>query len=463
MRSRLASSARATAGIVARSQRRGVMAAAGPAAFAPSSPNAAVGGVAGRRVASLAPQPQPAPLRLHSVGPFRLTTSTRRDNASVLARGLKTGIVGLPNVGKSTLFNAICENGKAQAANFPFCTIEPNVGVVAVPDERLSLLSEISKSQAIVPTSVEFVDIAGLVKGASKGEGLGNQFLANIRECDAVVHVVRCFDDENVIRVSGKVVASEDASVINFELALADYAQVEKRLERIAKGGRARSKEELAVAELEVVALKRIAAALEEGKAARSVFPLESDDEVAVANIRALQLLTAKPMIYAANVAESDLADAGASSEAVAAVHKLAAAQNSRVVVVSAQVEAELRELEPEEASEYLQSLGVESGAGGLAALIRATYGQLGLQTYYTTGEKETRAWTVRVGATAPQAAGVIHTDFEKGFIRAETVAFDDFVACGGMAKAKEAGKVRLEGKEYVVADADVMNFRFAN
>ncbi len=436
------------------------MAATAPSTCAPSHSNAAVGVGVGRRGLFQPLQPL-LQLRLGG-GAFHLTTSPTR-RLSVLARGLKTGIVGLPNVGKSTLFNAICENGKAQAANFPFCTIEPNVGVVAVPDERLSMLSEISKSQAIVPTSVEFVDIAGLVKGASKGEGLGNQFLANIRECDAVVHVVRCFEDENVIHVSGKVDPSEDAAVINFELALADYAQVEKRLERIAKGGRARTKEELAVAELEVTALKRIAAALEEGKAARSVFPFDSDDEGVVFNIRALQLLTAKPMIYAANVAETDLADAGASSQAVAAVRKLAEAQNSSVVVVSAQVEAELRELEPEEASEYLQSLGVESGAGGLAALIKATYSQLGLQTYYTTGEKETRAWTVRVGATAPQAAGVIHTDFEKGFIRAETVAFDDFVKCGGMAKAKEAGKVRLEGKEYVVADADVMNFRFAN
>ena len=460
MRARLAS----RASVVVLSQRRSVMAAAAAAtqaAFAPSSLNAAVGvggiNVVGRRVAA----PGLAPVRLNNG--FNLTTSSTRQRPSVLARGLKTGIVGLPNVGKSTLFNAICENGKAQAANFPFCTIEPNVGVVAVPDERLSLLSEISKSQAIVPTSVEFVDIAGLVKGASKGEGLGNQFLANIRECDAVVHVVRCFDDENVIHVSGKVDPAEDASVINFELALADYAQVEKRLERIAKGGRSRTKEEVAVAELEVSALRRSSAALEEGRAARSVFPLESDDEGVIFNIRALQLLTAKPMVYAANVAESDLADAGASSGAVAAVRRLAEAQGSRVVVVSAQVEAELRELEPEEAAEYLQSLGVESGAGGLAALIRATYGQLGLQTYYTTGEKETRAWTVRVGATAPQAAGVIHTDFEKGFIRAETVAFDDFVSCGGMAKAKEAGKVRLEGKEYVVADADIMNFRFAN
>ncbi|CAL5218631.1 g332 [Coccomyxa viridis] len=367
---------------------------------------------------------------------------------------LKTGIVGLPNVGKSTLFNAICENGKAQAANFPFCTIEPNVGIVAVPDSRLQTLSDLSKSVQIVPTSVEFVDIAGLVKGASKGEGLGNQFLANIRECDAIAQVVRCFEDENVIHVAGKIDPVEDIDVINFELALADITQIEKRLERIAKG-RAKTKEEIASNEIEKGALERIVASLDQNQPARAV-PLNEEESVLV---KGLQLLTMKPMIYAANVAETDLADQGAGNHHVKALREKAAQENCEVIIVSAQVEAELRELDPAEAEEYLQSLGASEG--GLTSLISAAYRQLGLLTYFTTGDKETRAWTIRTGMTAPQAAGVIHSDFEKGFIRAETVAYEDFTDAGSTAKARDNGKLRLEGKEYIVKEGDIMNFRF--
>ena len=361
----------------------------------------------------------------------------------------------LPSSSQSTLFNALCENAKAAAANFPFCTIEPNVGLVTVPDARLEALSTITKSKAIIPTVVEFVDIAGLVKGAASGEGLGNQFLANIRECDAIVQVVRCFEDENVIHVSGAVDPTEDADIINFELALADYAQVEKRLTRLAKGGRSRSKEEAAAAEIETAALTRIAAALEAGQPARGV-PLTEEE---AGYVRLLQLLTAKPMIYAANVAEGDLADGGASNKHVAAVMALAAKQGCELTVVSAQVEAELRDLEPAEAAEYLADLGAPDG-GGLSSLIRAAYEGLGLMTYFTTGEKETRAWTVRRGATAPEAAAVIHSSFLKLFIRAEAISFDDFVKHNGAVGAKEAGVQRLEGKEYVVAEGDVLLFR---
>lgn len=367
--------------------------------------------------------------------------------------GLKTGIVGLPNVGKSTMFNALCENGKAQAANFPFCTIEPNVGIVAVPDPRLDILSKISNSQKTVPTSVEFVDIAGLVKGASKGEGLGNQFLANIRECDSIVQVVRCFEDGDVVHVAGKVDPVEDADVINFELALADVSQIERRLDRLKKT-KGKSGDEAKKNEIEAAALQRIMAALEQGKPARSVELNEEEAEL----VRGLCLLTAKPMVYAANVAEDDLAEPDANTH-VQALKKKAAEEGSGVVVVSAQVEAELNGLDKEEAEEFLAALGVEEG--GLKSLIRATYKQLGLLTYFTSGEKETRAWTVREGSTAPQAAGVIHTDFEKGFIRAETVAYDDYVAAGGFGTAKEKGLLRLEGKEYVVKEGDIMLFRF--
>jgi len=379
---------------------------------------------------------------------------SRGFRSSVVTMALKTGIVGLPNVGKSTLFNALVKNGKAQAANFPFCTIEPNVGMVAVPDERLAVLGKISNTHKIVPTTVEFVDIAGLVKGASKGEGLGNQFLANIRECDSIVQVVRCFDDEDVIHVAGKIDPVEDIDVINFELALSDISQIEKRMERLNKG-RAKSKEDQALDAVEMEGLQRAIDALEQNQPVRSVEFTEDE----LFRIKNLNLLTAKPLCYAANVCEEDLADAGAANEYVKALRGKAAEENCEVVIISAQVEAELSDLDEEEAQEYLESLGATEG--GLKSLIRATYRQLGLRTYFTTGEKETRAWTIRAGFTAPQAAGVIHTDFEKGFIRAETVAYNDFVECGGEKQARESGKLRSEGKEYVVAEGDIMNFRF--
>jgi hypothetical protein len=360
---------------------------------------------------------------------------------------LRAGIVGLPNVGKSTLFNALVANAKADAANFPFCTIEPNVGVVAVPDERLQVLGKISNSEQIVPTRVEFVDIAGLVKGASKGEGLGNQFLANIREVDAIVHVVRCFDDDDIIHVSGSVDPVRDIEVINLELALSDLSQVERRMERTRK--QARSSKD---AQIELGGLEKLSVALNEGKAARQVSLTEEEAEW----VKPLGLLTAKPIIYAANVSEDDLASG---NEWVEQVRQIAAAEKAQVVVVSAQVESELVELPEEERADYLASLGVEEG--GLKSLIRATYDLLGLRTFLTTGPKETRAWTIQAGMKAPQAAGTIHTDFERGFIRAETVAYNDLVATGSMNAAKEKGLVRSEGKEYVVQEGDVMLFRF--
>ena len=360
---------------------------------------------------------------------------------------LKAGMVGLPNVGKSTLFNALVANAQAEAANYPFCTIEPNSGVVAVPDPRLQQLSDLSGSREIIPTRVEFVDIAGLVQGASQGEGLGNKFLANIREVDAIVHVVRCFDNDDVIHVSGSVGPARDAEVINLELGLSDLAQVEKRRERLKKQVRT-SKE----AQVEDAALERIQAVLEQGGAARSV--TLSEEEASM--VRPLGLLTAKPIIYATNVSEDDLASGNAYCEEVAA---LALQEGAGTVRISAQVEAELIELPEEERAEFLAGLGVAEG--GLQSLIRATYALLGLRTYFTTGEKETRAWTIKAGMTAPQAAGVIHTDFERGFIRAQTIAFDDYIACKGEGGAKDAGKMRAEGKEYVVKDGDVMNFLF--
>jgi GTP-binding protein YchF len=399
------------------------------------------------------------------LGQSTLLTTSRRSilggsrgfRATVITAGLKTGIVGLPNVGKSTMFNAICENGKAQAANFPFCTIEPNVGIVAVPDPRLEQLRALANSLKTVPTSVEFVDIAGLVKGASKGEGLGNQFLANIRECDSIVQVVRCFENDDVIHVSGKVDPLDDTDVINFELALADVSQIEKRMERLKKGRAIKpGSDEAKKIEMEQAALTKILAALDTGKPARSVQLTEEEAEV----VRGLYLLTAKPMVYAANVSEEDLAGGAEGNKYVAALRGKAEEEGSDVVVVSAQVEAELNELDPEEAAEYLSDLGVEEG--GLKSLIRATYKQLGLLTYFTTGVQETRAWTIKEGMTAPQAAGVIHSDFEKGFIRAETVAFDDYVNSGGFGPAKEKGLLRLEGKEYVVSEGDIMTFRSA-
>ncbi len=360
---------------------------------------------------------------------------------------LKAGIVGLPNVGKSTLFNALVANAQAQAATFPFCTIEPNVGVVAVPDPRLEQLRQLSQSREVVPTRVEFVDIAGLVAGASQGEGLGNKFLANIREVDAIVHVVRCFEDDDVIHVSGSVDPVRDAEVINLELALADAAQIEKRRERLKKQLRT-SKE----AQQEEAALERIAAVLDAGGAARSV--TLSEEEQAL--VQPLGLLTAKPIIYAANVAEDDLAAGNAFASAVA---ELAGREGAETVRVSAQVEAELIELGADERRDYLEGLGVSEG--GLQSLIRATYSLLGLRTYFTTGEKETRAWTIRAGMTAPQAAGVIHSDFERGFIRAQTIGYAQLVEAGSLVEARAKGWLRSEGKEYVVAEGDVMEFLF--
>ena len=350
-------------------------------------------------------------------------------------------------VGKSTLFNALVANAQAQAANFPFCTIEPNVGSVAVPDERLDRLTQLSSSLNTIPTRMEFVDIAGLVKGASQGEGLGNKFLSNIREVDAIVHVIRCFEDDDVIHVSGSVGPSRDAEVINLELGLADLAQIEKRRERLKKQVRT-SKE----AQIEDAALERIQGVLEQGGAARSV--ALTDEEAPL--IRPLGLLTGKPIIYATNVSEEDLADGNAFCTEVI---DLAEKEGAETVRISAQVEAELIELGEEERIDYLSGLGVEEG--GLQSLIRATYRLLGLRTYFTTGEKETRAWTFKAGMTAPQAAGVIHTDFERGFIRAQTIGWEKLLEAGSLVEAKSKGWLRSEGKDYEVAEGDVMEFLF--
>lgn len=374
-------------------------------------------------------------------------------SSSKISMSLRSGIVGLPNVGKSTLFNALVENGKAQAANFPFCTIEPNVGVVAVPDTRLDVLSRLSKSQRSVPASVEFVDIAGLVKGASQGEGLGNKFLSHIREVDSIVQVVRCFEDNDIIHVNGKVDPEADIDVINLELVFADLAQIEKRMERMKKT-RAKDPQAKAKEEMEVAALQRINDTLLEGKPARSVELSEEETKL----VQQLCLLTMKPVIFAANVAENDLADPSKNGH-VEKVLSLATKLGSEVAVVSAQVEAELTELDPSERLDFLKSLGVPEG--GLGSLVRATYNLLGLRTYFTSGEKESKAWTIRAGMTAPQAAGVIHSDFERGFIRAETVAYNDFVSAGSLAAAREKGLLRSEGKDYVVQEGDVMLFRF--
>jgi len=360
---------------------------------------------------------------------------------------LKAGIVGLPNVGKSTLFNALVANAQAQAANFPFCTIEPNVGSVAVPDERLNLLSELSSSKDVIPTRIEFVDIAGLVKGASEGEGLGNQFLANIREVDAIVHVVRCFEDQDVIHVSGSVGPTRDAEVIKIELGLADLSQIEKRRERLKKQIRTSND---AKAEDEV--LEKIQLVLEAGGCASSV---DLDDE-SKKLIKPLGLLTAKPIIYATNVAEEDLADGNEYCEEMV---ELAQNEDAEVIRISAQVESELSDLGDSEQMDYLESLGVNEG--GLKSLIRATYRLLGLRTYFTTGEKETRAWTIKEGMTAPNAAGVIHTDFERGFIRAQTIGCERLLEAGSLATARNRGWLRSEGKEYVVKEGDVMEFLF--
>ncbi|MCA1631711.1 MAG: redox-regulated ATPase YchF [Acidobacteria bacterium] len=363
---------------------------------------------------------------------------------------LRAGIVGLPNVGKSTLFNALTAQSSALAANYPFATIEPNVGVVAVPDSRLEPLAKIVKTTTIVPAMVEFLDIAGLVRGASKGEGLGNQFLANIRETDAVVHVVRCFEDEQVIHVEGTVDPARDAETVHIELALADLSSVERRRERAqktAKGG-----DRAARAEIEV--LDKLLPALSDGKPARSV-PL-TDDERAVA--RNFFLLTMKPTIYAANVDEGSIAHPEENAH-VRAVQELAASESAECVVISAQIEAELVELSVEDRREYLQSHGVESS--GVDRMIQSAYRLLGLMSFLTAGEKEVRAWTIPRGTRAPQAAGTIHTDIERGFIRAEVVSYADLLRAGSYAAAREQGLLRLEGKEYVMQEGDVVHFRF--
>ena len=363
---------------------------------------------------------------------------------------MKLGIVGLPNVGKSTLFNSLTKAG-AESANYPFCTIDPNVGVVTVPDERLNLLGDFYKSKKVTPAVIEFVDIAGLVKGASKGEGLGNQFLANIREVDAIVHVVRCFEDSNVVHVDGSIDPLRDIETINLELVFSDLEILERRIAKVTKTARM-DKE----AAKELTFLKKVKAHLEEGQLA---ITLETENEDEDAWLATYNLLTAKPVIYAANVAEDDIADDGANNQYVQAVREYAAKQNSEVFVICAQIEEEISELDEDERKMFLEDLGLTES--GLEKLVRASYHLLGLMSFLTAGEDETRAWTIKIGTKAPQAAGKIHTDFERGFIKAEVVNYQDLLDCGSYAGAREKGLVRMEGKEYVVQDGDVILFRF--
>ncbi len=363
---------------------------------------------------------------------------------------MKLGIVGLPNVGKSTLFNSLTKAG-AESANYPFCTIDPNVGIVAVPDERLKLLGDMYRSKKVTPAVIEFVDIAGLVKGASKGEGLGNQFLSNIREVDAIVHVVRCFEDSNVVHVDGSVDPLRDIETINLELIFSDLEILERRIAKTAKGARM---DKALAKELEL--LERIKAHLEDGRLALG---FETEDEDELAWLASYNLLTYKPVIFAANVAEDDLADDGAGNTGVVAVREFAAENNSGVFVICAQIEQEIAELDDEEKAMFLEDLGLKES--GLEKLIKASYRILGLHSFLTAGEDETRAWTIKLGTKAPQAAGKIHTDFERGFIKAEVVNYKDLLEQGSLAAAREKGLVGMEGKDYVVKDGDVILFRF--
>ncbi len=364
---------------------------------------------------------------------------------------MKLGIVGLPNVGKSTLFNSLTKAG-AESANYPFCTIDPNVGVVTVPDERLNVLGEMYHTKKIIPAAIEFVDIAGLVKGASKGEGLGNQFLANIREVDAIVHVVRCFENSNIVHVDGSINPLRDIETINLELIFSDLEILERRISKVSKVAR---NDKSAAKELTL--LNKIKAHLEDGKLAKTFE--EADDEEEQAWLESYNLLTYKPVIYAANVSEDDLADDAANNEGVQAVREYAKGEQSEVFVVCAEIEVEISELDDDEKKMFLEDLGLEES--GLEKLIKASYKLLGLISYLTAGEPEVRAWTITEGTKAPQAAGKIHSDFERGFIRAEVVSYDDLIACGSHTAAKEKGLIRLEGKDYVVKDGDIMLFRF--